>query len=98
MKAVSYLRYPVNILTDVCTSVTQLTYSILHLKENKNTLYEYLRVLANHKLNPLIVLPDDLCDILVKVKHDMQTNTHMELPDDADRNILANFSVLMVTT
>ena len=81
MQTVSYLRYIIVVLTDMCTSVTHLTSGILCWKENIHILYQYLRVLASHKVNLLIVPPVNLFNILVKVKHDMRTNPRMELPD-----------------
>ena len=55
MHVVSNLRYTVAVLTDVCTGVTHLTSGILSLKKNIDALYEYLRMLASHKMNPLFV-------------------------------------------
>ena len=84
MQAVSYPRYCVTILTDIHLGIILLTSGILGLKENMDVLYEFLRVSASHKMKPLIVPPDNLCNILLKVKHDMRTNPRLELPDDPD--------------
>ena len=54
-------------------------------------------MLVSHKVNPLIVPPVDLCNILVKVKHDMRTNPTLEEADDPDRNIWACFSIMKWT-
>ena len=87
MQTVCCLRCTVAVLTDVCTGITHLTSRVLSLKENGDTLYECLRVLTSHKVNLLTVPQVDLCNILVKVKHDLRTNLRLELPDDPDRNI-----------
>ena len=92
MQAVFYLKYTVTVLADVCIDVTHLTSGILSLKENVDALYEYLRILASHKVNPLMVPPVDLFNILVKVKHDMKTNPRHELLDDPNNNISAYVS------
>ena len=63
MQAVIYVRNTVAILTDVHTGVIQLTFGIFSLKENVDTLYEYLRALASHQVNPFIVPSDNLHDI-----------------------------------
>ena len=96
IQAVSFLRYTVAVFIDVCTGITHLTSEILHLKENVDTLYESVRVLASHKGNPLIVPRVDIFNILVKVKHDMRTNNRLELPDDPDRNIRAYILITKV--
>ena len=75
IKTFSYLRYPVVVLADVHTGVTWLTSGILSLKWNVNALYEYLHVIASHKMNSLIVLLVDLSNILVNIKHDIWKKT-----------------------
>ena len=42
-------------------------------------------------MNPLIVIPVDIYNILIKVKHDMRTSHRLESPDDPDRNTWAYF-------
>ena len=55
--------------------------------------YKYLLVLASHEVNPLIVLPVDLFNILLKVKHEMRRNPQLELLDDPDINNWVYFSI-----
>ena len=74
-----------------------LDFSSLSVKENVDGPYKYLRVLASHKVNLLIVSLVDLLNILVKVKHDMRTNPRLELPDDPISNIWTYFSIMKVT-
>ena len=81
----------------MCICIITLTSDTLSLKENEDALFEYLKMLASHTVNPFIVLPVDLNSILVKGKHDMRTNPRLELPDDPDRNIWMYFSIMKVT-
>ena len=62
-----------------------------------DALYEYLRVLASHQVKPLIVPPDPVHSIILKVKQDIRTNPGLELPDDPDRNIWTYCSIMRVT-
>ena len=55
MEAMNYLHYMTTLITDTCTTVTRLTSGIFSLKEEVESFYEYLWVLANHKFNALIV-------------------------------------------
>ena len=91
MQAVSYLRNTLAVQKVIHMGVTKLISYILSLKENVDVPYENLRIVANHKVNPLIIPPAELYNILVKVKHDMRINPRPELPDDLDRNIWQYF-------
>ena len=55
INAVSHLSFSMAILTDIHTSVTFLTLGLISSKETVDTLYEYIRVLARHLVNPIIV-------------------------------------------
>ena len=96
IQTVLFLRYTVEVLTYIHTGVTHLTSGILSLKGNVGALYEYIRVLASHKVNPLTVPSVDLHNILVKVTHDIRTNPILELPDDSDRSNWIHFSIMKV--
>ena len=58
---------------------------LICLKENADALYDYIRILVNHLITPLIFPPDDLRRILVSVKHDMRTIPKSELLDDQNK-------------
>ena len=47
---------------------------IYALKEDINALYEYMRVLSTQQLNPLIIPPDILHQVLDQVKDGIQSN------------------------
>ena len=54
-------------------------------------IYEFKRV----QVNPLVLL-DDLRRILVKVKHDMRTGPHYDLPEGSYKYILAYYSIMHI--
>ena len=60
MEALNYQCYMTTLLTDMHTTVTRLTSAVLSLKEGVESFYEYIQVLADHELNPLIVSPLEL--------------------------------------
>ena len=68
MKALNYLHYIANLLSDIHTTVTRLTSGVFSLKEGAKIFYEYMWVLANHEVNPLIVPPLELWHILLDIK------------------------------
>ena len=57
-----------------------------------------MRDLASHALNLLILPPDDLWDILVKVQNEIHMYPQLQLPDNPHKNIWANYSIMRVTS
>ena len=41
-----------------------------------------MRALASEQLNPMIIPPDILRNILQEVQNDIRPNAHLKLPDD----------------
>ena len=60
MGAMNYLYYMTTLITDIHKTVTRLTFGIFGLKEGEGYFYEYMWVLPNHEVNPLIVPPLEL--------------------------------------
>ena len=60
MSALSHLRYTVSILTASWTATTHLTVAMISLKENVDSVYEYMHVLTSHQVNPLVIPPEEL--------------------------------------
>ena len=56
------------ILTDLHIGVRHFTSGILSIKENVDAIYKYTSVLTRHVV---VVAQDDLCHMLVQVKHDV---------------------------
>ena len=82
------------ILTNIFAQVkTRLTMGLFGLKENVNTgLYRYMRVLASHLVNPVIVAMDNLKTNLVLVKMDTKSNPRLELLEEPDK--ITDLSIL----
>ena len=59
------------------------------LKENMDSFYEYLHVLASHTVNPLTIPHCELREALIKVKEEIKHKPSLNLSDDPDNNILA---------
>ena len=55
MEAMNYLCYMTTLITDILTTATRLTSDIFSLKEGVESFYEYMWVLADHEVNPLII-------------------------------------------
>ena len=74
MKALSHVRYILSILTDVCTSVPQLTLGIFSLKEGIDSFCGYMCVLACHEVKSLIVPSSNLRIFLLHVRKEICTH------------------------
>ena len=54
-------------------------------------------MLASHTVNPLIIPPHELREVLIKVKEKMKHKPRLNLPHDPDNNIWAYYSIMKVT-
>ena len=51
--------------------------------------YEYMQFLANHEVNPLIISPLELWDVLLDTKQNINLHPYWSLPDDPNDTIWA---------
>ena len=94
---VKFLKYTVAIVNDVRINLAKLTLGIMSLEQNVNAIYEYMRVLSSRQVNPLIIPPDALRKVLVKVKEDMNRNPRLRLPEDPNLNIWNYYTIMKIT-
>ena len=87
----------VAIINDIRIILAKLTLGVMCLEQNMNAIYEYLRVLSNKQVNPLIIPPDSLRKVLTQVKEDMKRNQRLQLPEDPNINIWNYYSIMKVT-
>ena len=67
------------------------------LKEDIDTLYEYMKVLSTQQLNPLIIPPDMLRYILEQVKDGIRSNAWLMLSEAPTQNIWTYYNIIKVT-
>ena len=67
-----FVKFTVAVMTDMRMTLARLTIGIMSLQENVNAIYEYMWVLSTRKVNPLIIPPDALRQVLVQAKEDMK--------------------------
>ena len=70
--------------------------SLYALKEDVDSLYEYMRALASQELNPMIILPDILKKILNKIMEDIKSNARLRLCEDPETNIWSYYGTVML--
>ena len=74
MVQLSYFRYENNLVDNMQMRINHLYTAIYALKEDIDALYEYMRVLSTQQLNPLIIPPDILCQVLDQVKDGIRSH------------------------
>ena len=97
MKAVQFLRYTVVVITDVRIILSKLTLGVMGLQQNVKAIYEYLRVLSSKQVNPLLIPPDVLREVLAHIKDDMKRNPRLQLPEDPNVNIWNYYPIMKIT-
>ena len=97
MKAVQFLRYMVVVITDVRIILSKLTLGVMGLQQNVKAIYEYLRVLSSKQVNPLLIPPDALREVLAHIKDDMKRNPRLQLPEDPNVNIWNYYPIMKIT-
>ena len=61
--------------------------SLYALREDIESLYEYMRALPSQELNLMIIPPDILKRILHKIEEDIKSNARLKLCEDPETNI-----------
>ena len=94
---IRYKKYVSLVLVDIQLNIAKLTLGILSLQENIGVIFKYMRVLSSRKLNPLIIPPDLLQQVLIHVKEDMKRNPRLSLPEHPNVNIWNYYTTIKIT-
>ena len=97
MMGLSFLQYESDLLAYFQARVLRLHSSLYALKEDIDSLYEYMRALATQELNPMIIPPDILKKILNKIIEDIKSNARLQLSKDPKTNIWAYYGNVKLT-
>ena len=96
MVQLSYFRYENNQIDNMKMRINHIYTAIYALKEDINALYEYMRVLSTQQLNPLIMPPDILHQVIDQVKDGIHSNAQLSLSEDPSQNIWAYYNIIKV--
>ena len=77
--------------------INRLYTAVYELEEDIDALYEYMRVLSTQQLNPLIIPPDILRQVLYQVKDGIRSNARLALSEDPSQNIWTYYNIIKVT-
>ena len=71
--------------------LARLNNGIIGLQENVDKIYEYLRTMESHEVNPLVLPPESLRKVLKSIQEEMRQN-----PFDPDQDIWSYYSIMRV--
>ena len=84
-------------LQDMGTAVNRLLAGLISIRNNVDKIYEYMRVMATHKVHPALLPPDPLRELLRHIKDKMRENPRLELPYDPDKSIWRYYEIMKIT-
>ena len=71
--------------------------SLYALQSDTESLFEYMRALASQELNPMIIPPDILKNILHKIEADIKSHTRLKLCEDPETNTWSYYGTIKLT-
>ena len=97
MMSLSFLWYESDLLAYFQARVLRIHSSLYALKEDVDSLYEYMRVLASQELNPQIIPPDIFKKILNRIMEDIKSNARHRPSKDPYTNIWTYYGNVKLT-
>ena len=71
--------------------------SLYALLSDTESLFKYMRALASQELNPMIIPPDILKDVLHKIETDIKSHARLKLCEDPESNIWSYYGTIKLT-
>ena len=94
---IQYNMYTSNMLFDTNIVTNRLITGLIVLRNNVEQVYKYMRVIASQEVDPIMIPPPPLRDILANAKKEMAHNPRLELPYDPDKEIYKYYTVMKIT-
>ena len=94
---VDAMRYESNLMHFFQNKLYRVYTSLYALQSDTESLFEYMRALASQELNPMIIPPDILKDILHKVETDIKSHARLKLCEDLETNICSYYRTIKLT-
>ena len=72
------MQYEINLLHFFQNKLYRVYTSLYALQSDTESLFEYMRALASQELNPMIIPPDILKNILHRIETDIKSHTRLK--------------------
>ena len=92
------MRYETNLLHYFQNRIYRVYTSLYALQADTESLFKYMRALASQELNPMIIPPDILKNILHKIETDIKSHARLKLCDDLEPNIWSYYRTIKIDT
>ena len=86
-----------SLIQDITSATHRLLIGLIAIRNNVEKIYEYMRVMATHKVHPALIPPQPLRDLLVHVRDKMRENPRLELPYSPDNEIWEYYEIMKIT-
>ena len=94
---VQYTIYSNNMLFDANIVSNRLITGLIVLRNNVEQIYKYLRVIASQEVDPIMIPPPPLRELLAEAEKEMALNLRLELPYRIDTDIYKYYTVMKIT-
>ena len=94
---VDVMRYESNLMHFFQNTLYRVYSSLYALQSDRESLFEYMRALALQELNPMIIPPDILKNILHKIETDIKSHARLKLCEDPESNIWSYYGTIKLT-
>ena len=91
------MRYETNLLYFFQNKLHRVYTSLYALQLDTESLFEYMRALASQELNPMIIPPDILKNILHKIETDIKSHARLKLCEDLETKIWLYYGTIKLT-
>ena len=91
------MRYESNLLHYFQNKLYRVYTSLYALQADTESLFEYMRALASQELNPMIIPPDILKNILHRIEEDIKSHARLKLCEDPETNIWSYYRTIKLT-
>ena len=91
------MQYELNLLHYFQNRIYRVYTSLYALQGDTESLFEYMRALASQELNPMIMPPDILKNILHKIEKDIRSHARLKLCEDPETNIWSYHGTIKLT-
>ena len=91
------MRYESNLLHFFQNRIYRVYTSLYALQGDTESLFKYMRALASQELNPMIIPPDILKNILHKIEIGIKSHAKLKLCEDPETNIWSYYGMVKLT-
>ena len=98
MWSINILHYKTSLMHFFQNKLYRVYSSLYALQSDTNSLFEYMRALASQELNPMIIPPNILKNLLHKIEADIKSHARLKLCEDPETNIWSYYGTIKTNT